>query len=109
MARADRGTESSPYLDFHRNDWKQRRAGVPQVLTAQEVEQLSGIGENLDLAEVEEIYLPLSRLIHLQVRARQNLIRSTEAFIGGDPGPDSVTPRPLRTMCEVVRSGGGGG
>lgn len=59
---------------------------MPQVLTEAEVEQLSGIGENLDLQEVEDIYLPISRLIHLHVRARQKLITSTETFIGGDPG-----------------------
>ena len=59
---------------------------MPQVLTADEVEKLSGIGENLDLQEVADIYLPLSRLIHLQVRARQKLTNATETFIGGDPG-----------------------
>lgn len=59
---------------------------MPQVLTEAELTTLSGIGENLDLQEVEDIYLPISRLIHLQVRARQKLITSTETFIGGDPG-----------------------
>ena len=82
MSRAD----SSPYLDFHREDWRKRRAKMPQVLTADEVAKLSGIGESLDLQEVEDIYLPLSRLIHLQVRARQKLTNATETFIGGDPG-----------------------
>ncbi|WP_085957478.1 type I pantothenate kinase [Corynebacterium fournieri] len=82
MSRAD----SSPYLDFHREDWRKRRAKMPQVLTEAELEKLSGIGENLDLQEVEDIYLPLSRLIHLQVRARQKLTNATETFIGGDPG-----------------------
>ncbi|MBF4547744.1 MULTISPECIES: type I pantothenate kinase [Corynebacterium] len=82
MSRAD----SSPYLDFHREDWRKRRAKMPQVLTEEELKKLSGIGENLDLQEVEDIYLPLSRLIHLQVRARQKLTNATETFIGGDPG-----------------------
>lgn len=59
---------------------------MPQVLTEAELEKLSGIGENLDLQEVEDIYLPLSRLIHLQVRARQKLTKVTETFIGDDPG-----------------------
>ena len=82
MSRVD----SSPYLDFHREDWRKRRATMPQVLTEDEVAKLSGIGESLDLQEVEDIYLPLSRLIHLQVRARQKLTNATETFIGGDPG-----------------------
>ncbi len=78
--------DSSPYLDFSREDWRTRRAKMPQVLTEGELAKLSGIGENLDLQEVEEIYLPLSRLIHLQVRARQKLTKATETFIGDDPG-----------------------
>ena len=59
---------------------------MPQVLTEDEVAKLSGIGENLDMQEVEDIYLPISRLIHLQVRARQKLTKATETFIGDDPG-----------------------
>lgn len=82
MSRAD----TSLYLDFHRRDWRERRATMPQVLTEDELEALSGIGENLDLQEVEDIYLPISRLIHLQVRARQKLTKATETFIGDDPG-----------------------
>lgn len=76
----------SPYLDFHRDDWRKLRATMPQVLTEDEVAKLSGIGENLDMQEIEDIYLPISRLIHLQVRARQKLTKATETFLGDDPG-----------------------
>lgn len=86
MAKSPRTSDSSPYLDFHRDDWRHRRAQMPQVLTEDEVAKLSGIGENLDMQEVEDIYLPISRLIHLQVRARQKLTKATETFIGDDPG-----------------------
>ena len=86
MAKSSRTSDSSPYLDFHRDDWRRRRAQMPQVLTEDEVAELSGIGENLDMQEVEDIYLPISRLIHLQVRARQKLTKATETFIGDDPG-----------------------
>lgn len=50
-----------------------------------EVIELRGIGENIDLAEVAEVYLPLSRLIHLQVAARQQLTAATETFLGTSP------------------------
>lgn len=52
------------------------------VLTEQDLEGLRGIGEHLDLDEIAEIYLPLSRLIHLQVSARQRLFQSTNLFLG---------------------------
>lgn len=78
--------DTSPYLDFDRASWRSLRKSMPQVLTEEELAQLSGIGENIDLDEVAEVYLPLSRLIHLQVRARQQLTTATEIFLGDNPG-----------------------
>lgn len=89
MARRISPTKSSantspqtPYLDFDRDSWHKLRAHMPQVLTEEEVVALRGIGENIDLMEVEEVYLPLSRLIHLQVHARQQLTGATSEFLG---------------------------
>ncbi|APT84436.1 type I pantothenate kinase [Corynebacterium aquilae] len=79
-----RPQEFSPYLDFDRESWHRLRENMPQVLTHEEVLTLRGIGENVDLKEVEEVYLPLSRLIHLQVKARQELFRATATFLGSD-------------------------
>ena len=81
-----RTTDPSPYLHFDRDTWKSLRKTMPQVLTAEEVKELSGIGENIDLREVAEVYLPLSRLIHMQVEARQELTAATERFLG-NPAP----------------------
>lgn len=58
---------------------------MPQVLDEKEVEELSGIGENINLDEVADVYLPLSRLIHMQVAARQELTAATEKFLGKSP------------------------
>ena len=55
---------------------------MPMVLTEQDLEGLRGLGDHLDLDEIAEIYLPLSRLIHLQVSARQRLFQSTNLFLG---------------------------
>ncbi len=82
MSPMSRAVDTSPYLEFSRDAWRERRAAWPQVLTEEEVAQLSGIGESLDLNEVAEIYLPISRLIHLRILARQQLTAATETFIG---------------------------
>ncbi len=55
---------------------------MPMVLNEDELEQLVGLGEQIDLNEVAEVYLPLSRLIHLQVEARQRLFAATSTFLG---------------------------
>ena len=52
----------------------------PLKLTEEELIGLRGMGEQIDLLEVEEVYLPLARLIHLQVAARQRLFAATAEF-----------------------------
>ena len=74
--------ESSPYVEFDRPSWRQLRRAMPMVLTEHDLEGLRGLGEHLDLDEIAEIYLPLSRLIHLQVAARHRLFQSTNLFLG---------------------------
>lgn len=80
-----RNLDSSPYLDFNRQTWRELRKSMPQVLTENELDELRGIGDRIDLDEVADVYLPLSRLIHMQVTARQQLTAATEAFLGNPP------------------------
>ncbi len=76
-----RVSSSSPFLDFDRKRWRELRNSMPQVLTEDEVVALRGMGENVDLNEVAEVYLPLSRLISLQYNARKFLTHTTEEFL----------------------------
>lgn len=77
-----RMSESSPYVEFDRRQWRTLRKATPLVLTEDELTGLRGLGEQIDLDEVAEVYLPLSRLIHLQVAARQRLFAATATFLG---------------------------
>lgn len=74
----------SPYVELHREQWRELRRNTPLPLTAEELLQLRGLGEQVDLAEVADVYLPLSRLINLQVAARQRLYEATTTFLGED-------------------------
>lgn len=85
MVPMARTHDPSPYLDFDRESWRALRKSMPQVLTEEEVTELSGLGENINLDEVADVYLPLSRLIHMQVAARQELTAATDAFLGNPP------------------------
>ncbi|NLE82145.1 MAG: type I pantothenate kinase [Rhodococcus sp.] len=86
-----RSSESSPYVEFDRKQWRTLRKSTPLVLTEEELYGLRGLGEQIDLEEVAEVYLPLSRLIHLQVAARQRLFAATATFLG-DTHPDRQVP-----------------
>ncbi|MGV9296888.1 MULTISPECIES: type I pantothenate kinase [Amycolatopsis] len=76
--------ELSPYVELHREQWRELRSSTPLPLTADELVRLRGLGEQIDLAEVADVYLPLSRLINLQVKARQQLYEATTTFLGED-------------------------
>ena len=72
----------SPYLRFSREEWARLRASTPLTLSEADLADLRGINERLDLEEVAEIYLPLSRLLNLHVAASQQLYRVTDTFLG---------------------------
>ena len=72
----------SPYRIFPRAEWARLRADTPMTLTPAEVGRLRSVHDRLDMREVEEIYLPLSRLLTLYVAATQRLFRGQQNFIG---------------------------
>lgn len=94
-------SEPSPYVEFDRAQWRALRMSTPMKLTEEEVVGLRGLGEQLDLLEVEEVYLPLARLIHLQVAARQALYSSTSEFLGE---PQQNPDRPVPFVIGVAGS-----
>jgi pantothenate kinase, bacterial type len=72
----------SPYQTFTREEWARLRADTPMTLVERDLEQLSGLMQELSMKEVEEIYLPLSRLLNLYVAAAQELHAVTSRFLG---------------------------
>ena len=74
----------SPYLTFTKKDWASRRADTPLTLSPDELTALLGLNEPVSIEEVEDIYLPLSRLLTLHVAAAQNLFEDTSRFLGSN-------------------------
>jgi type I pantothenate kinase len=74
----------SPYRVFTRSEWAKLRADTPLTLSAEEVEELRGVNDRINLDEVIAIYLPLSRLLNLYVAASQDLFKVTQKFLGGN-------------------------
>ncbi|MCB1472850.1 MAG: type I pantothenate kinase [Rhodobiaceae bacterium] len=74
-------TELSPYQTFTREQWAELRADTPMTLTSEEVDHMRGLNEQLSMDEVEDIYLPMSRLLSLYVEATQSLFRATQEFL----------------------------
>jgi type I pantothenate kinase len=74
----------SPYRTFTRQEWAAKRDGTPMTLAASEVAALRSLHDRLDIREVEEIYLPLSRLLSLYVEATQELFVAQKKFLHSD-------------------------
>jgi len=51
-------------------------------LSQTEIVELRGLGDELDIREVEEVYLPLSRLLNLYVEGARQLHAATSSFLG---------------------------
>ena len=77
-------TVPSRYLTFDRRAWAKLRDNTPLTLSEDDLQAMRGLNEAMSLAEVEQIYLPLSRLLNLYVEASQALRRATSTFLGDE-------------------------
>jgi type I pantothenate kinase len=86
----------SRFIDFDHDEWARLRGATPLTLREEDLVRLRGINERLSLREVEDVYLPLSRLLNLYVGATQELYRVTDVFLG----------RPASKVPYVIGLGG---
>ncbi|HPF76801.1 MAG TPA: type I pantothenate kinase [Phycicoccus elongatus] len=75
----------SPYAVFGRTEWARLSESHPMNLTGDDLTRLRGLGEPVDLDEVESVYLPLSRLLYFYVEATHGLRLATSEFLGERP------------------------
>ena len=72
----------SPFIELGRDDWAALAPTMTAPLSATEVVELRGLGDELDLGEVAAVYLPLSRLLSLYAEGAMNLHAATSSFLG---------------------------
>jgi type I pantothenate kinase len=77
----------SRFIEFTRAEWARLRLTTPLPLSEPQLRPLVGLNEWMSLAEVTDIYLPLSRLLNLYVSATQRLHQATSTFL------DAAAPR----------------
>jgi type I pantothenate kinase len=74
--------EAATHSEFSREAWAKLRSAVPMTLDQSDLERLRGTNEPISLTEVEDVYLPLTRLINLHIAAARGLARVTDDFVG---------------------------
>jgi type I pantothenate kinase len=97
VGASDTGREPSPYVELDRDAWAALGKETESPLTADEITSLQGLGDALDLLEVEQIYLPISRLLSMYVAAAGRLHREQEEFLH--------LPQPPRTPFVIGLAG----
>jgi type I pantothenate kinase len=97
VGASDTGREPSPYVELDRDAWAALGKETESPLTADEITSLQGLGDALDLLEVEQIYLPISRLLSMHVAAAGRLHREQEEFLH--------LPQPPRTPFVIGLAG----
>lgn len=78
---AERPDLPSRFTDIPRAEWAQLAADMASPLAEHELAALQGVGEKLDLAEIAEVYLPLSRLLNQYAIAAQEMHNRTRTFL----------------------------
>jgi type I pantothenate kinase len=72
----------NPYRIFTREQWAHLRDDTPMTLEPGEFDRLRSLHDRLDIKEVEDIYLPLSRLLSIYVDEAQRLYYAQRQFLG---------------------------
>jgi type I pantothenate kinase len=72
---------TSPFIEISRNEWSRLAGETPMPLKEAELDAYRGLGEPLDLAEVSEVYRPLSRLINQYAIGVREMHRRTRSFL----------------------------
>ncbi|PZG56266.1 type I pantothenate kinase [Spongiactinospora gelatinilytica] len=79
--------ETSAYVELGREQWRDLRKNTPLTLTEAELEDLRGVDDPIDLAEVTDIYLPLTRLLNLHFTGARKRGAAVSAFLGEKDAP----------------------
>lgn len=88
---------TSPYVELERDAWAALAPHMESPLSQAEIATLRGLGDELDLAEIQQVYLPLSRLLSLYVESNGQLHRAQEQFL--------ERPQPPRTPFVIGLAG----
>ena len=91
------GRELGPYVELDRDAWAALGAATEQPLTAEEIDKVRGLGDELDIGEVQQVYLPLSRLLSMYAESADRLHRAQEEFLN--------RPQPPRTPFVIGLAG----
>jgi type I pantothenate kinase len=79
---SDTPANPTPFVEILRADWAALGRSTELPLSEAEISQIRGLGDFLDIREVTEVYLPLSRFLNIYVSEFSKLHKATSDFLG---------------------------
>src|SRR6185312_314367 len=73
---------TTPFVEIDRARWAELAPTAALPLTPADIVGIQGLGDRLDLREVTEVYMPVSRLLNLYAAGARQLHRATSEFLG---------------------------
>jgi type I pantothenate kinase len=96
-AAESNGSFPTPFVELDRSAWSRLAKNHPLEITADDLTRLRGLDHPLDLREVQEVYLPLSRLLTFYCEAVEQLHGVTSDFL-----MERRQKHPVRHRCRWV-------
>lgn len=108
-------TQPTPFEHFTREQWAALASQTPLPLTGEDIDRIAGLGDPIDLGEVDAIYRPLSALLQLYVDGsrrigvgRRSLLRAPYSpptpFIIGVAGSVAVGKSTVSRLLRLLLS-----
>ena len=84
MVKTENGITYSPFRHVTRETWKTLNGHPNYVLADEDIQKLNALNEPLTMQEIEEVYFPLSHLLHLHIDSYRQLHGQANSFFGND-------------------------
>jgi len=79
--RESNGSFPTPFVELDRSAWSRLAKNHPMEITADDLTRLRGLDHPLDQREIQEVYMPLSRLLAFYCEAVERLHGVTSDFL----------------------------
>ena len=70
----------SPFRHISRDEWKELNGHSSYVLAPADIQKLNALNEPLTMQEIEDVYFPLSHLLHIHIDTYRQLHKNASAF-----------------------------
>jgi len=81
MTDIEKKEQYAPYISIDRNEWKALNGTLDFSLSEEDISKLNALNEPLNLAEIQEVYFPLSHLLNIHINHANRLFEAESSYL----------------------------